>query len=223
VKKLAVLTLLPLLFYPALLFAGDDNYVGVAGGFSVLSGDGRSVVNGSSTAVSLYKPETGPAVNGFVGRHLSDYLSLQGNYVWNGNGVTFTSAKFSSSGQATYQEDRSSSQQSAIGDLLLYFRKRKSFARPYLSVGAGFVRLTSTQTQITSLIGPAILPPRKFTATRPALRVAVGIDLALHKHWSFRYSFSEALSANPLADQLSPPGQSSLKNFQNLFGFVRSF
>src|SRR5215467_14070834 len=43
------------------------------------------------------------------------------------------------------------------------------------------------------------------------------------KGWAFRYTFSETLSKNPISDRLSPPGQHSRKNFQNLFGFVRRF
>ena len=55
------------------------------------------------------------------------------------------------------------------------------------------------------------------------LRVAVGADLMIGSGWGVRYSFSEMLTANPLATNLQPPGQGKLMNFQNLFGFVKVF
>ncbi len=212
-----------LLFSPGLLFAAGKNYAGALGGFAILSGGGRSIVAPSGTSLSLYKPQTGPALNVFAGRHLSDYLSVQGNFIWNANDVTLTSAVFSPSGQLTYQQERSTSQQSFVGDLLLYFRSRTSWVRPYLSAGGGFFHFSSTLRGITTLIGAATPPPETFTAFEPALRVAVGADLKVRAGWSFRYSFSEVISPNPIGEQLTPPGNGNLKNFQNLFGFVKSF
>jgi hypothetical protein len=46
------------------------------------------------------------------------------------------------------------------------------------------------------------------------------MDVRLGRRWSVRYSFSESVSGNPIAEQLSPPGQRNLANFQNLFGVV---
>jgi hypothetical protein len=212
-----------LLLCAGTLLAGDNNYVGASGGFAILSGDGRAIAGPNSTSIALYKPETGGALNLFVGRHLSDYVSVQGNYVWNSNNLTLNSATFSPSGEASYEETRSSSQHGFIGDALLYFRNRRSWVRPYLSAGAGLVRLNSSEEQITAVVGPAVLPPRTFTATNAALRVAVGADLKLRRGLSFRYSFSETLSLNPISDRLAPPGQGNLKNFHNLFGFVKTF
>ncbi len=212
------------LLRPGILLAGDDNnYVGASAGFAILSGDGRAIVGPAGNSISLYKPETGGAFNLFVGRHLTDYLTIQGNYIWNSNYLTLNSVASSSSGQASYQETRNSYQHGAIGDVLLYFRSRRSWVRPFLSAGAGLVRLNSREEQITSVVGTATLPPRSFASTNPALRVAVGADLKLRSGWSFRYSFSETLTSNPISDRLSPPGQGNLKNFHNLFGFVKSF
>ena len=56
-----------------------------------------------------------------------------------------------------------------------------------------------------------------------ALRVPVGIDVTVHRGWRIRYSFTENLSRNPISHELSPPGQHTFKNFQNLFGIVREF
>jgi len=66
-------------------------------------------------------------------------------------------------------------------------------------------------------------PPAEFTSTAPALRVAVGIDLAIHSGWAFPYSFSETIRPNPVSERLIPPGDRNLANFQNLFGFVKAF
>jgi hypothetical protein len=212
-----------LLFCPEILFAASNNYAGAVGGFAILSGDGRTIVGGRGTTVSLYKPQTGAAFTLFVGRHLSDYFSIQANYIWNTNDLTLTSASFSPMGEVSYQETRGSSQFSFIGDALVYFRNRRSWIRPYLSAGAGITHLSSHQHRIVSLIGPASLPAEQFTANNLALRVAVGADLTLHHGWWFRYSFSETLTSNSISQHLTPPGQGNLKDFQNLFGLLKTF
>lgn len=211
------------LLCPVLSFAAKNNYAGVIGGFAILSGAGRSIVGSNTTSVSLYKPMTGGAVNILAGHNLSDYVSLQANYIWNSNDVTLTSAMFSSLGQVTYQQARSTSSQSFVGDLLAYFRGRSSWVRPYLSVGGGFLHLSSKQRGSPIVTGAATLPSETFTSLEPALRVAVGADLHIRRGWSFRYSFSEGISPNPIGERLTPPGEGVLKNFQNLFGFVKSF
>ena len=71
--------------------------------------------------------------------------------------------------------------------------------------------------------GAPMLTPRDFAKSIAALRVAVGVDVKLRRGFSLRYSFSETISSNPISEQLSPPGQRPLKNFQNLWGFVKSF
>ena len=110
-----------------------------------------------------------------------------------------------------------------VVDVLVYFRKRDSWLRPYLSVGTGFVHLASSQERIEQVLGTPDLPPQRFSSNMIALHVPVGIDVNLGKGWVFRYTFSETLSKNPVSDRLSPPGQHSLKNFQNLFGIIRQF
>jgi len=95
--------------------------------------------------------------------------------------------------------------------------------RPYLSVGTGLVHFASSHERLDQVLGSPDLPPQRFSSNMIALHVPVGIDVNLGKGWAFRYTFSEALSKNPISDLLSPPGQHSLKNFQNLFGFVRQF
>jgi hypothetical protein len=205
------------------LWAGGDYYAGWIAAVATLSADGRSVVSSTSSGVSLYKPVNGPAVNVFFGRYIGNYVSVQLNYIWNSNDLTFASTSVSPQGTSFYQETRNSSQTGIGGDVLVFFRDRASLLRPYLSTGVGVVHVRSAQQSLDAVSGSPVLPPPKFSDNTTGLRVAVGIDVKLRHGFSIRYSFSETLSANPLSDHLSPPGQRLLKNFQNLFGFVKSF
>jgi hypothetical protein len=56
-----------------------------------------------------------------------------------------------------------------------------------------------------------------------ALHIPVGMDVKVRGGWAFRYTFSETVSKNPIDNQLSPSGQHSFKNFQNLFGLIKRF
>jgi hypothetical protein len=197
-------------------------YAGVLGGVSTLSGDARSLLSPGSTSFSSYDPKNGGAAEVLVGRHFSDYFSLQANYIWNGNTLTLTAGAFNGT-QEGYRETRSSSQQSAIADLLVYFRRRDSRLRPYLSVGTGLVHFASSQERVEQVVGTPNLPPQRFSSNMIALNVPVGMDVNLGRGWVLRYTFSETISHNPVSDRLSPPGQHSFKNFQNLFGFIKRF
>ena len=145
----------------------------VLGGVATLSGDARSLVSPDTSAFSSYDPVNGGAVEVLVGKHFSDYISIQADYIWNSNGLTLTSAAFNNGTQQGFQETRNSSQQSLIGDLLVYFRKRDGRLRPYLSVGTGLVHFASSQERIEQLIGTPDLPPQHFTANMIALHVPV--------------------------------------------------
>lgn len=204
-------------------WAAGDYYAGGVAALATLSADGRSIVSPTTSQVSLYNPANGPAVNLFFGRYIGNYVSVQGNYIWNSNGLTFVSTSVLPQGTNFYQETRNSSQSSAIGDVLVFFRDRASLLRPYLSAGAGVVHLQSSQQNIDAVSGSPVFPPRDFSANTAGLRVAVGIDVRLRHGFAFRYTFSETISANPISARISPPGQRPLKNFQNLFGFVKNF
>jgi hypothetical protein len=124
-------------------------------------------------------------------------------------------------GPLVFEQERHSSQNAAIADLLVYFRPRRSRIRPYLSAGTGFVRLKSTAAgpaQGTITPGPPLIDTVKLP-----IRVAVGVDLMWRHGYGFRYSFSETMTANPFSATLDPPGSRRLANFQNLFGFVKYF
>lgn len=196
-------------------------FVAAVAGVSTLSADARSEITAVGADVSLYKPENGPALNVLVGMHVREYVTLQANYIWNRNDLALVSVHSTDGGPSFFEEPRTSSQRALVGDLLVYFRERRSAVRPYLSVGVGVARLKTT------VDGPARSrnadpPAETLRATRATLRVAVGLDLALWRGWSARYSFSESVSRNPIGAQLSPPGQRGLANFQNLFGVVRA-
>ena len=197
-------------------------YAGVVAGISTLSADARSEITPGGAQVSLYKPENGPALNVVFGLHVHEYVTVQANYVWNRNDVALTSVRATDSGSSFYEQPRTSSQHAIVGDLLVYFRERRSVVRPYLSAGVGVVRL-ETKGDGQERVGNAAPAQASSQASRALLRVAVGIDVALAGGWIARYSFSESLSGNPISTQLSPPAQRNLANFQNLFGVVRAF
>lgn len=196
-------------------------YAGALAGVSTLSADARASTQPSRAEVSLYKPENGPAVNLLVGAHLGRYFTVQANYVWNRNDLTLFSSFASSAEGGFYEQARTSSQHAVVGDALLYFRALGSGVRPYLSTGAGLVRIESGSGR--ALASGLTGPDGELASTRVALRVAVGIDLAMGDEWSFRYSFSETISGNPISARLTPPGERNLANFQNLFGVIRRF
>jgi hypothetical protein len=171
-------------------------YVVGLGGTAALSGDSGAAQEPVSS--SNYDAKVGPAVNIGAGRHLNDWFSLQINYMWNQNRIVFTETRQDAYSQRVVTE----SQHAANVDLLLYFRSRASWVRPYLAAGPSFVR--------------------QLGETNFGLRVPVGADIRLGSDWWFRYSFSEMISTNPYGKSLQPPGSHRLMNFQNLFGVVWS-
>lgn len=204
---------------PAL--AQITSFAGVVGGVATLSADAQSLPTSQGLSVSLYKPENGPALNFFAGAHLNSYLSIQANYIWNRNALTLSSSCPASN--SFFEERRTSSQNALILDVMAYFRPLNSRLRPYLSVGAGPIRFSSARQAEAAMGGTPVLPQEHFSSVRPALRVAVGIDVKLADHVALRYSFSETIRHNDISAQLSPPGQRSLANFQNLFGVAYHF
>ncbi len=199
-------------------FAQRTAYVGVIGGVSTLSADAGSQSTPQGLNLSSYAPANGGAINAFGGLHLNNYFSLQANFIWNRNDVRFSSA--SSGTGESYQEERDSSQEAAVFDFLVYFRRRSSRIRPYLGTGVGMIHLASRETAVISTQGLPALPPVTFSSTGAVLRSHVGIDFRLTRVVDFRYSFSEFIGGNKISKELSPPGPRGLKNFQNLFGFV---
>jgi hypothetical protein len=220
-RRLTVMMLLLWMGAESIGFAQTSRrvYAGGLFGVSTLSADGRSLVTPPQASVSLYKPENGLALNAFAGVHLHPYLTVQGNYVWNRNDVSLLSSLVTPSGGAFYEQARGSAQHTLVADVLLYFRSLDSRVRPYLSTGIGIVRFHSNQ--IDKEVTTGLVAPRgAIRATEAGLRVAVGIDMAMSDRWSFRYSFSETISRNPISAQLAPRGERGLANFQNLFGLV---
>jgi hypothetical protein len=195
-------------------------YAGGLFGVSTLSGDARSITTASTADASMYKPENGVALNLFAGAHLARFVSIQANYVFNRNDVTLFAA--STSPSAFYEQPRESSQHAFVADLLLYFRNRQSGIRPYLGTGLAVVRFRSPAVTGGVINGMAP-PPGDIESTKVALRSHVGIDFTLGRRWSFRYSFSETISGNPISPHLLPMGERGLANFQNLFGMIRQF
>jgi hypothetical protein len=75
-------------------------------GISILSADARSVIDGSSAAMSLYEPGIGPALNVFGGVHLAQYFSIQANWIWNRNDLTLFSSFLTPQGGGFYGQRR---------------------------------------------------------------------------------------------------------------------
>lgn len=211
-----------LLAYGGMSWAAEvGTYAGVIGGIATLSADAGTQHVPQGLNLSSYAPANGAAVDVFVGAHLHNYFSVQGDFVWNRNSLRLNSS--SSSSGSFYEQERSSSQQAAIFSFLIYFRPRSSRIRPYLGTGTGVAHLSSKSERLLASGGTPSLPPAEFSSTGPVLRSHVGIDLAITRKLDFRYSFSETIGGNEISRNLSPPGSRHLANFQNLFGFVVRF
>jgi hypothetical protein len=196
-------------------------FAGALVGVSALSADARSAGTPPDTDLSLYDPGSGPALNVFGGLHLSDYVSLQGNYIWNRNDLVLVSTSVTAAGGTGYEQRRDSDQHAAVADVLVYFRGRASLVRPYLGTGLAAVHFSSRETALVS--AGLAAPDLELSATRLGLRSHVGIDVALADRLRVRYSFSETIGPNPIGPHLRPPGRRPLMNFQNLFGLVGEF
>jgi len=82
----------------------------------------------------------------------------------------------------------------------------------------------STSNAVTRSVSSGLVgPTHDISSTHVALRSAVGVDIAVARHVSVRYSFSETISRNPISPHLTPPGRRRLANFQNLFGVIGRF
>jgi Outer membrane protein beta-barrel domain len=224
-RKLMLLT--ALLLAPPLAFAQRPTkgmfYAGGLGGIATLSGDGSAVVTPSSASTSLFDPKNGGAGEVFFGIHLLKYVSLQADYVWNRNNVVLVSTSGDSSLLNFFRQPESVTQNAFLGNVLVYFRKRGSRVRPYLSEGGGAVRIHTDLSGGAIVEGSPVLPPASSDHTSIALRTSVGIDVRIRGHWYFRYSFGETIARNTLGDQVSPAQHRIPKNFQNLFGFYFQF
>jgi hypothetical protein len=201
---------------------GDRLFAGGLFGVSTLSADGRSVTTADEAATSLYKPENGLALNIFAGIHVTEYFSIQGNWMWNRNDIALVSSFVADDGGGFYEQHRRSHQHAFDLDWLIYFRRRDSPVRPYL--GTGLAVLHFTGNEIVSSSEHGLAPPRgNISSTRVGLRSHVGIDIRVSRRSSFRYSFSETISGNPISPSLTPPATRRLANFQNLFGWLWKF
>lgn len=222
-RRIAALTVL--IGLPCVPAAAQENtrfFAGGLFGISALSADAQSVTTGSDAALSLYDPKLGPALNLFAGVHVAQYFSIQANWMWNRNDITLVSSFATPTGGGHYEQVRHSDQHAIVLDGLIYFRGLKSAIRPYLGTGVSVLRFSGSDV-IRSAANGLEPPAGGIVSTRIGLRSHVGIDASLSRHVSFRYSFSETISGNPIGSVLTPPGRRGLMNFQNLFGFVARF
>ncbi|HKW32269.1 MAG TPA: outer membrane beta-barrel protein [Candidatus Acidoferrum sp.] len=193
-------------------------YFGGMGGLATLSGDANAVITANSASTSSYDPSNGGAASAFIGVHVFDYLSLQTDYVWNRNDVVLVSSVNGSAGSSFYRLPETVTQNAFLGNVLIYFRKRESRIRPYLSEGAGGGLIHSRLSGGGIIRGVPALPPASSDHASIGVRTSVGLDVRLGTSWYLRYSFGETITRNTFVDQLSPPKHRIAKNFQSLFG-----
>jgi outer membrane protein W len=221
VRCFALTCAMALMTVPAAAQDEARAFAGALFGVSALSADAQAVTAGADAAVSLYDPRNGSALNVFGGVHVAQYFAIQVNWMWNRNDVTLVSSNTSPQAGGFYEQTRESSQHALVVDGLIYFRRLDSSIRPYLGTGLSIVHFSSDE--IDSRAQGLSPPAGAITSTHTGLRSHVGIDFRLSRHISFRYSFSETISGNPIGPSLTPPGRRRLMNFQNLFGFVSRF
>ena len=194
-------------------------YFGGMGGIATLSGDANAVITANSASTSSYDPSNGGAAEAFIGAHIFDYFSFQADYVWNRNDAVLVSSTHSPGVSSFYRLPETVTQNAFLGSALIYFRKRESRIRPYLSEGAGGVLIHSHLSAGGAIMGGApALPPASSEHVSIAARTSVGLDVRLGSSWYFRYSFGETITRNTFGDQLSPPEHRIAKNFQSFFG-----
>jgi len=193
-------------------------YFGAMGGIATLSGDANAVITPTSASTSSYDPSNGGAASAFIGAHIFNYISVQADYVWNRNDVVLVSSNSGAGATSFYRLPESVTQNGFLGNALLYFRKRESWIRPYLSEGVGAVLIHSRLSAGGIVAGNPALPPASSDRASIALRTSVGLDLRFRDAWHFRYSFGETITRNTFGEQLSPPEHRIAKNFQSLFG-----
>jgi outer membrane protein W len=217
----ALICAMALISVPAAAQDEPRAFAGALFGVSALSADAQAVTTGADAALSLYDPENGSALNVFGGIHVAQYFSIQVNWMWNRNDLTLVSSYTSPQAGGFYEQTRDSSQHALVFDGLIYFRRLDSSIRPYLGTGLSIWRFSSKE---DGSLAQGLAPPAgEIRSTHIGLRSHVGIDFRLSRHISFRYSFSETISSNPISPSLTPPGRRPLMNFQNLFGFVSRF
>jgi len=198
--------------------AKERIYFGGMAGIATLSGDANAVITPTSASSSLYDPSNGGAASAFLGIHLFNYVSFQADYVWNRNEVVLVSSNSGSGTTSFYRLPQSVTQNGFLGNVLVYFRKRESRIRPYLSEGVGAVLIQNRLSAGGIVAGNPPLPPASSDRASIALRTSVGLDLRFRNAWHFRYSFAETITRNTFGDQLSPQEHRIAKNFQSLFG-----
>lgn len=206
-------------FCAAILLApaafAQDRFAGVMGGVSTLSADG--VNQGTPPqSTSSYKPENGATVVGYLGKHFTDYFSLQVSYSWNRNALTLAGGNFANG--TSYSAPFTANMYTYGLEGMAYFRQRDSLLRPYLSAGPTISHLWGDPNGAASVMGSGVQVPQKFHKVKIGLRVAVGIDWRISRRVSLRYSFSETIQQNPISEILQPPAERRLANFQNLWG-----
>jgi hypothetical protein len=204
----------------AMILYGQNSFAGMTAGISTLSADAR--VEGSPPMrTSAYKPENGPTILLFGGRHFGNYFSAQVSYGWNRNHVLLSGSDVTSA--SSFDLPVRVTLHTVVAEAIAYFRPRESRLRPYLSAGPGIVRTRTGPRGGARVRGAPVLPSDRLDSLSPAWRVAVGIDFRVHQRLNLRYSFGETIQRNTLSRALDPRGERNLANFENWWGLARKF
>ncbi len=177
-------------------------------GVFALSPDATIDIGSEAASSSSYASDLGAGFQVFAGRHLNNYLSLQGSYITSRNGLTIDTVATSGAERLQTNFTDRLRLHAAIGEVLFYVRPRRRSIRPFLALGGGSI----------------IARSERFSDDLPALHFSVGVDVISRNGWAFRYAFNETIArGNPISRALNPAGSRNLISFQNVFGIVRHF
>ncbi len=113
-------------------------------GISNVSADGSTTPpQAADLRVAGYKPQNGIAAAAAGGAHLTRFVSVQGSYFYNRNRLQFFQFEQQGGALASSEVRTHAQSHTGFGELLLYVRPRDNWLRPYLSAGAGVMRLTA--------------------------------------------------------------------------------
>ena len=219
------LILVGTVLFASLSGAEDRRYFLSAGlGVSNVSADGSiTPPQSSELRVAGYKPDNGAAAALAAGVHLARYVSVQGSYIYNRNGLEFFQFEQQGGELSLSQVRTRSRSRTGLGEFLVYVRPRGNWLRPYLSAGAGVMRLTAPAAVEVGNGAQSIAGPPAIASSAAAFRVGVGIDVVARNGWGFRFSFGQTLRTNPFSESLGISPSRRFATFHNVFGFVKQF
>ncbi len=193
-------------------------------GISNVSADGSTTPpQAADLRVAGYKPQNGIAAAAAGGAHLTRFVSVQGSYFYNRNRLQFFQFEQQGGALASSEVRTHAQSHTGLGELLLYVRPRDNWLRPYLSAGAGVMRLTAPVGGAVGNGGQSIAGPAAISSSAAVFRVGVGIDVVARNGWGFRFLFGQTLRSNAISESLRISPSRRYATFHNVFGVVKQF